>query len=71
MNLEGGAQLFHIEVLKVTSMVCEDSSQYTEVTYNMIHDEFRELKSHDIGKGDYLNPLGEVIYGCDDPFVSF
>ena len=69
--MEGGAQLFHIEVFKVTSMVFKNGSWDTEVTYNVIEDEFGNLNSYGGDKWDYIHPLGEIICSHDDQFVSF
>lgn len=71
MNVEGGAKLFHIEVFKVTSMVYKDGGRYVKVANNVIKYELGVLHTNDIDKWGYLNPLGEVICGCDDLFVAF
>lgn len=50
MNVEGGAQLVHIEVFKVTSMVCKNDNRDTEATYNVIENEFGNLNYYGYDK---------------------
>ena len=69
MDVEGGAQFFHVQIFKVSSMVYENGGWDTKVTNDMVKDELRDLNSHSYNK--YFNPLSKVVYRCDDPFVTF
>ena len=71
MDVEGGAQFFHIEIFKISSMVCENGGWDAKATNDMVDDELRDLNSLSYNKRDYFDPLSEIICGCNDPFVTF
>ena len=52
-------------------MICKKGSRDTKRTNNGVENKIRYMNSHGIGKWDYLNPLGKVIFGHGDPFVAF
>ena len=51
-------------------MVCENGGWDTEATNDMVEDELRDLNSLSHNKRDCFNPFSEIIYGCNDPFVT-
>ena len=67
MDVKEGAQFFHVYIFKISSMVGENGRWDTEVANDMVKDELRDLNS----LRDYFNPLSEIIYACDNPFVTF
>ena len=42
-----------------------------QVENDMVEDKHRDLNSRGYNKGHYFDPLSKVVYGYDDPFVSF
>ena len=71
MDVRRGVQLFHIEVFKVTSMVCGEGGQYVKATDKMVKDELGDMNSSGVDKKDYFNPLFKVVCGGEDPFMAF
>ena len=71
MDVEGGPQFFHVYIFKISSMVYENGGWDAKATNDMVEDELRNLNSLTCNKRDYFNPLSEIIYGCNDPFVTF
>ena len=52
-------------------MVCENSGWDAEAMNDMVEDELRDLNSLSCNKRDCFNLLSEIIYGYDDPFMTF
>ena len=52
-------------------MVCKNGGWDAKAANDMIEDELRDLNSYSYNKRDYFNPLSKVVYGYDDPFVTF
>ena len=52
-------------------MVYENGGWDAKVTNDTVEDELKDLNSHSRNKRDCFNPLSEIIYGYDDPFVTF
>jgi hypothetical protein len=36
----------------------------------MVKDELGYMNDDSFGKWNWLNPLGEIIWGCNDPLVA-
>ena len=52
-------------------MISECSRWDAEVENNMVEDELGDFTSNKYGKGDYFNPLSEIVSNCVDPLISF
>ena len=66
MDVEGHAQFFHVQILKVASMVCKDGRWDVEVTDNVTKHKFGDLHSNSCDKGGYFKPLSKIVSGYDD-----
>jgi len=52
-------------------MVYENGSRDAEATYDTIKDKFGHLNSRGINKGNWFDPLSEIVSGSNYPFVPF
>ena len=71
MDVKGGAQFFHVKILKFSSMVCENGGWNPKVENDMVEDELRDLNSHSYNKGYGFDPLSKLVSSYNDPFVTF